>query len=159
MPSKSVATESGCGKTRIRGESLFCVCMSMPNVHRAYRPSLTRLTLGPTLTLTSIGDGVISTDTDGRITFLNTEAERLTGWKNTASNGRQLSTRRGIGFECLPPPLASPARSSRGRLHRRRQRYSDSIRKYLRQAQSPNRWARQGHRRQRKSDRRQSRPL
>src|SRR6266508_5883338 len=30
--------------------------------------------------LTSIGDGVIITDAEGRVTFLNTEAERLTGW-------------------------------------------------------------------------------
>ncbi|GMV82292.1 MAG: hypothetical protein AMXMBFR7_34760 [Planctomycetota bacterium] len=32
------------------------------------------------MTLKSIGDGVIATDLDGKVTFLNGEAERLTGW-------------------------------------------------------------------------------
>ncbi len=33
------------------------------------------------LTLTSIGDAVIATDGQGRVTFLNAVAERLTGWR------------------------------------------------------------------------------
>ncbi|HZV36133.1 MAG TPA: PAS domain S-box protein, partial [Verrucomicrobiae bacterium] len=41
-------------------------------------------------TLRSIGDGVVLTDEQGRVTFLNAEAERLTGWKNSEANGRPL---------------------------------------------------------------------
>src|ERR1043166_6981636 len=42
-------------------------------------------------TLASIGDGVIATDTQGRVTLLNPEAERLTGWANADALGRPLS--------------------------------------------------------------------
>ena len=40
-------------------------------------------------TLSSIGDGVIVTDAEGRVTFLNPEAERLTGW--TVGDARGLA--------------------------------------------------------------------
>ena len=42
-------------------------------------------------TLASIGDGVIVTDAQSRVTFLNSEAERLTGWTNADAAGRPLS--------------------------------------------------------------------
>jgi PAS domain S-box-containing protein len=42
-------------------------------------------------TLASIGDGVIVTDVNSRVTFLNPEAERLTGWTNENAAGRPLS--------------------------------------------------------------------
>jgi PAS domain S-box-containing protein len=41
-------------------------------------------------TLASISDAVISTDTNRRITFLNTEAERLTGWSRAEAMGQNL---------------------------------------------------------------------
>lgn len=44
------------------------------------------------VTLASIGDGVISTDTKGRVTFMNHEAERLTGWSNREALGLPLDT-------------------------------------------------------------------
>jgi len=43
-------------------------------------------------TLASIGDGVIVTDEKASVTFLNPEAERLTGWKNADATGRPLTT-------------------------------------------------------------------
>ena len=42
-------------------------------------------------TLASIGDGVILTDAQGHILFLNREAERLTQWPNQEAAGRRLS--------------------------------------------------------------------
>lgn len=41
-------------------------------------------------TLASIGDGVIITDIQGNVTFLNSEAERLTGWKSAEAQGQPL---------------------------------------------------------------------
>lgn len=42
------------------------------------------------VTLASIGDAVVVTDADGRVTFLNSVAEQLTGWSNQASREQPL---------------------------------------------------------------------
>jgi diguanylate cyclase (GGDEF)-like protein/PAS domain S-box-containing protein len=42
------------------------------------------------VTLNSIGDGVISTDCEGRVTFLNRVAEKITGWSRDEACGRML---------------------------------------------------------------------
>jgi len=42
------------------------------------------------VTLSSIGDAVVTTDTHGRVTFLNPAAETLTGWKSAEACGRPL---------------------------------------------------------------------
>jgi two-component system cell cycle sensor histidine kinase/response regulator CckA len=41
-------------------------------------------------TLFSIGDGVITTDTEGRIVLFNTVAEKLTGWAASDAQGKIL---------------------------------------------------------------------
>ncbi|MCD4652090.1 MAG: cache domain-containing protein [Candidatus Cloacimonetes bacterium] len=43
------------------------------------------------VTIRSIGDGVITTDTSGRVELMNTVAEQLTGWKQVNASGKMLS--------------------------------------------------------------------
>ncbi|WP_088281824.1 EAL domain-containing protein [Ideonella sp. A 288] len=43
------------------------------------------------VTLQSIGDAVITTDAEGRVTWLNPVAERMTGWPSAEASGRPLT--------------------------------------------------------------------
>jgi len=61
------------------------------------------------VTLHSIGDGVITTDADGRVEYLNPVAERYTGWTTRDARGRPLfevyrivDERSGAAIESLP---------------------------------------------------------
>lgn len=44
------------------------------------------------VTLRSIGDGVITTDVDGNVVFINEVAEEITGWSNNDAVGKPLET-------------------------------------------------------------------
>ncbi len=59
-------------------------------------------------TLSSIGDGVIATDREGRIEFLNPVAEALTGWDAAAADGRSLDEVFRIVNEETRAPVESP---------------------------------------------------
>jgi len=41
-------------------------------------------------TLRSVGDGIVATDSDGAVAFMNPSAERLTGWADIAARGKAL---------------------------------------------------------------------
>ncbi len=43
---------------------------------------------GAQITLDSIGDGIISTDKEGKVTYLDSVAERMTGWTRGEAIGR-----------------------------------------------------------------------
>ena len=61
------------------------------------------------ITLASIGDAVISTDVDGRVTFLNRVAEQLTGWTQADATGRPLTEVFNIVHEYTREPTENPA--------------------------------------------------
>jgi PAS domain S-box-containing protein len=60
-------------------------------------------------TLSSIGDAVIATDIEGRVTFLNAVAEGLTGWKQNEAQGQPLETVFWIINESSRAPVENPA--------------------------------------------------
>jgi PAS domain S-box-containing protein len=60
------------------------------------------------VTLDSIGDAVIATDTRGRVTFLNPTAQALTGWSEEESTGRPLVEIFTIVNEETREPAQSP---------------------------------------------------
>ena len=61
------------------------------------------------VTLASIGDAVISTDVEGRVTFMNRVAESLTGWPQAEALGRFLSEIFQILNEESRQPVENPA--------------------------------------------------
>ena len=62
------------------------------------------------VTLSSIGDGVIATDTAGRVTSLNPVAEKLTGWSDAEARGRPLEEVFDILHEDTRRPVETPVR-------------------------------------------------
>src|SRR5688572_12997186 len=60
------------------------------------------------ITLASIGDAVISTDAEGRVTFMNAVAEGLTGWSQAEATGRPLSEVFHIVNERTREPVENP---------------------------------------------------
>jgi PAS domain S-box-containing protein len=62
-----------------------CQAMRMAQASARERSEVMRVTLA------SIGDAVITTDTEGRVTYLNSVAELLTGWKQHDAYGQPLA--------------------------------------------------------------------
>jgi PAS domain S-box-containing protein len=60
--------------------------------------------------LSSIGDAVITTDTAGRVTYLNSVAEQLTGWNLTEATGQPLEAVFNIVNEASRRPAENPVR-------------------------------------------------
>lgn len=59
-------------------------------------------------TLSSIGDAVVATDKEGRITFMNPVAEALAGWSQAEAKGKPLATVLRIVHENTRQPVESP---------------------------------------------------
>src|SRR5216684_874573 len=92
------------------GEGVL-ISLLMEAIHRSRRRAqLSRIE--QTVTLSSIGDGVITTDRQGRVIFMNPEAERLTGWKDLEAVGQDLATVFRIINETTGEAVESPAQKT-----------------------------------------------
>src|SRR5208282_3943686 len=60
------------------------------------------------ITLQSIGDAVITTDSDGRIDYMNPVAESLTGWENREAQSRHIYDVMSIVDEVTREPTECP---------------------------------------------------
>jgi PAS domain S-box-containing protein len=61
------------------------------------------------VTLASIGDGIIASDAEGRLTYMNGIAETLTGWTNESAQGMPLADVFQIINETTRQPIENPA--------------------------------------------------
>jgi len=61
------------------------------------------------VTLASIGDGIIASDPDGRVTYINDVAQSLTGWTSDDAKGQPLDNVFQIINEATRKPVENPA--------------------------------------------------
>jgi two-component system, sensor histidine kinase and response regulator len=87
------------------GVATSALCESRLRSHRRITANERRYAV----TLSSIGDAVIATDAQARITFLNPAAEKLTGWVLAEATGRPLADVFRIVNEQTRQPVEDPA--------------------------------------------------
>ena len=106
------------------------------------------------ITLASIGDAVVTTDTEGQVTFLNSVAQELTGWTTEDAQGQPLESVFVILHEQMRTAGREPgrARVAGGRRCRSGQPHGSDLQGWNRTADRRFRSA--DSRRERQSDRR-----
>ncbi len=82
--------EQGVSLALLGGGIIVCVCRDI-SVQKAAEEALFREKELAQVTLKSIGDAVITTDTIGTVTYLNPVAESMTGWSTTDASGERLA--------------------------------------------------------------------
>ncbi|HEY0513665.1 MAG TPA: EAL domain-containing protein [Thermoanaerobaculia bacterium] len=92
-----------------QGEITGCIGIAVDITERKHaEEALYREKERAQVTLASIGDGVVRTDAEGTIDYLNPVAERLTGWKAEEAIGRTVSEVFQVVDELTRKPLTDP---------------------------------------------------
>ena len=89
------------------GDSVTCMIRDITE-RRLVEEQLFQEKMLAQVTLASIGDGVITTDREGRVRFLNPIAEQLTGWRSADALGRPLAEIYQLYDEETGAPFVSP---------------------------------------------------
>jgi len=101
----------GFGLFLVTGVLICCLSESLHRARRRSEASSQRLRASEAryrVTLASIGDAVLVTDGQGRVTFLNALAQELTGWRQDEAAGRLLDEVFVIASETTRGPVESP---------------------------------------------------
>ncbi|HQT26545.1 MAG TPA: EAL domain-containing protein, partial [Burkholderiales bacterium] len=96
------------GSALLFGKKALCLCRNITERKSAESRSVSEMEHLQSI-LHSIKNGVIATDRNAQITYLNPEAEKLTGWKLERANGYPLSSVFRILDEASREPAENPA--------------------------------------------------
>jgi len=88
----SFPLEISLSQMQVDDKKLYVAMMRDVTERRRFEKEIAAEKESLAVTLRSIGDGVITTDVQGRIIILNNEAERLTGWTSQEAIGQPLKT-------------------------------------------------------------------
>jgi PAS domain S-box-containing protein len=88
----SFPLEISLSQMQVDDKKLYVAMMRDVTERRRFEKEIAAEKESLAVTLRSIGDGVITTDVQGRIIILNNEAERLTGWTSEEAIGQPIKT-------------------------------------------------------------------
>jgi PAS domain S-box-containing protein len=104
----SFPAEISLSQMEVDGKGLYVAMVRDVTERKRFEKEIAAEKESLAVTLRSIGDGVITTDVEGRIIMVNNEAERLTGWTSKEAMGRTLKSVFNVAID-----LAAQARAQR----------------------------------------------
>src|SRR4051794_38496188 len=104
----SFPVEMSLSQMQVDGKKLYVAMVRDVTERKRFETEIAAEKESLAVTLRSIGDGVITTNVEGKIIMLNNEAERLTGWTSKEAIGRSLKSVFNVAID-----LAAQARAQR----------------------------------------------